>query len=274
MEVNRLERETGVFMLDGVVVVIDVENWKGYEDTSYTAKMQARYTDMIIFNKWEMVDERRYEDCLDRVGDLEVQIASVKSNKGRVDKDLLLGLDSTLAKADDIELKNGHEEHHDHAHDHQSEVEVLSVALSSMDGSVRSVNLDKLDTLLKSAPKDEIYRIKAIIFASRAPRSSEDSSKSIQSGRDRELSQYILNWAFGRWTFTPMSAAELGNSGPASKNTFGREVHSPGEVSILRMTVILARYEAEKWKKQLESECLIVPENPAVETSLAIQRLI
>lgn len=34
MEVNRLGREKGDFTLDGVVVVIDVENWKGYEDTS------------------------------------------------------------------------------------------------------------------------------------------------------------------------------------------------------------------------------------------------
>ena len=35
MEVNRLARETNDFVLDGVIVVIDVANWKGYEDTRY-----------------------------------------------------------------------------------------------------------------------------------------------------------------------------------------------------------------------------------------------
>lgn len=42
LEVNRLGRDSGYYSLDGVIVVIDVENWKGYEDTSYTAKLQAR----------------------------------------------------------------------------------------------------------------------------------------------------------------------------------------------------------------------------------------
>ena len=54
MEVNRLSRETGAFVLDGVVSVIDVENWQGYEDTSVTAKMQAKFTDLLILNKHEV----------------------------------------------------------------------------------------------------------------------------------------------------------------------------------------------------------------------------
>jgi G3E family GTPase len=67
-----------------VIHVIDVENWVGYSDTSYTAKIQARYTDLIVFNKWEVAGEQRMEECLDRVGDLEESIAWVKSDRGRV----------------------------------------------------------------------------------------------------------------------------------------------------------------------------------------------
>lgn len=52
MEINRLARQTGQYVLDGVVSVIDVENWKGYEDTSVTARLQAKYTDLIVFNKY------------------------------------------------------------------------------------------------------------------------------------------------------------------------------------------------------------------------------
>lgn len=200
MEVNRLGRDSGNYALDGVIVVVDVENWKGYEDTSYTAKMQAKYTDLIVFNKWETVDERRYEDCLDRVGDLELQIATVKSDKGRVDRSILLGLDSAFAKILEP-LSNGdltHHADHDHVNDHQSEVEVLSVTLSSDDSLAHGVNLDSLETFLRSAPKDEIYRIKAIVNSSKPPASSEGEVDSAVIHQGETTAKYILNWAFGR----------------------------------------------------------------------------
>jgi len=200
MEVNRLGRDSGNYALDGVIVVVDVENWKGYEDTSYTAKMQARYTDLIVFNKWEIVDERRYEDCLDRVGDLELQIATVKSDKGRVDRSILLGLDSAFAN--NLELSSDgdrtHHADHDHVNDHQSEVEVLSVTLSSEDSLAHGVNSDSLETFLRSAPKDEICRIKAIIKSSKPPASSEGEVDPAVFHQRQATAKYILNWAFGR----------------------------------------------------------------------------
>lgn len=49
------EMEEDGFVLDSIVTVIDCENFKGYEDTSYTAKMQAQYTDVILLNKHEQV---------------------------------------------------------------------------------------------------------------------------------------------------------------------------------------------------------------------------
>jgi len=211
MEVNRLGKETGEYVLDGVIVVIDVENWKGYEDTSYTAKLQAKYTDLIVFNKWEGVSERMYEDCLDRVGDLEVQVANVKSERGRVDVGVLLGLDSAMAKTMDFghggDAADGHGHGHEHASDHQSEVEVLSVTLSASKGKKEAVDLEALATLLSSAPKDEVYRIKAIVAASRAPASSDGSRAEPVSHLEGMPCRYILNWAFGRWTFTPVKTA-------------------------------------------------------------------
>jgi len=240
MEVNRLARETnGGYVLDGVVTVIDVENWKGYEDTSYTAKIQARYTDLIVFNKWELVGERRMDECLDRVGDLEVQIAWVKSDKGKVPMDLVFGIDGGLARTLDAEvngLANGHDHSHAHGHSHekghQSEVEVLSISLEADPGSV--VDSSKLEKLLKSAPKDEVYRIKAVLAASSPILSSEENTSESASGE-----RYILNWAFGRWTCTPM-------------NNISDEHESSSGV-VLRMTMILARYESKKWKKRIET---------------------
>ncbi|KAK5656297.1 hypothetical protein OQA88_4677 [Cercophora sp. LCS_1] len=238
LEVNRLARETGGrYVLDGVVSVVDVENWKGYEDTSYTAKLQARYTDLIVFNKWEGAGERRFDECLDRLGDLELEVPTpwVKSDKGWVDMGVVFGVDGGLARGleeGEVEGKNGHGHDHGHEHGHQSEVEVLSVELRGEEGS--KVDTDKLLGFLKKAPREEVYRIKAVLSAgSGVKNSDEDVVAAVAEGKER----YILNWAFGRWTFTPVAE--------------GVKEHESSHAAVLRMTIILARYESTKWKKKL-----------------------
>lgn len=265
MEVNRLAKETGIWVLDGVLSVIDVENWRGYEDTSYTAKVQAKYTDLIILNKWEVAGERRLEECEDRILDLELDppIPRSRSKKGWVDKNLVFGLDAKLAQeAADATLGNDSSHSHDndghhHAHDHQSEVEVLSLTLSS--SSKAAVSLRHLQDFLEEAPKDEVYRIKAVLYATMHPRSSDpsqDNDRQADSGK--RPARYILNWAFGRWTF---SAA------PAASDTTG-----DGEGETLRMTVITARQEADKWKRKIEDRGWIAAEGEK-EAALTINRV-
>ncbi|OAA36291.1 CobW/HypB/UreG, nucleotide-binding domain containing protein [Metarhizium rileyi] len=230
LEVNRLARDTGKYELDGVVSVIDVENWQGYEDTSYTAKIQARYTDLIVFNKWETAGEDRYEACVDRVGDLDVDVARVKSDKGWVDMGVVFGVDGGLARELTEEVNDGTQSRDGHAHGHQNEVEVLSVELGA---SSAAVSTPKLLGFLQAAPKDEVYRIKAIATLSSTPKNSDVD---VQQPGDHPGGRYILNWAFGRWTFTPMGAE--------------REHRSSNDAT-LRMTVVLARHESNRWKKKL-----------------------
>ena len=241
IEVNRVARETGgAYALDGVISVIDVENWAGYEDTSYTARIQARYTDLIVFNKWEACDERRFDECLDRVGDLEVDTPWVKSDRGRVPADVVFGIDGALARSLTEDPETGahahpHGDGHGHSHDHQTEVEVLSVTLHG--GKDGAVDPAKLMALLKAAPKDEVYRIKAVLTTSSAVRNSGDD-ETAAAAPDQSRNRYILNWAFGRWTFTPLDP--------------GAGEHESSREAALRMTLILARYESAKWKKKLE----------------------
>ncbi|CAI4211329.1 unnamed protein product [Parascedosporium putredinis] len=221
-----------------------LENWEGYEDTSYTARIQARYTDLVVFNKWEPCSEMRFDICLDRLGDLEVDVAWVKSKKGWVSADLIFGVDGALAK-DLAEhhgdgAGDGHEHDHDHGHahkhNHQSEVEVLSVEVSSPEtGS--AIDTTKLMSLLKAAPKDEVYRIKSVLTLSAAPHNSDDDEKMPAAANPR--GRYILNWAFGRWTFNPLAEE-------ASE-------HESSDKTTLRMTMIFARYSSTKWKKKLEA---------------------
>ncbi|KAK2745877.1 hypothetical protein FQN57_003490 [Myotisia sp. PD_48] len=278
MEVNRISRERkGEFVLDGVVSVIDVENWKGYDDTSYTARLQAKYTDLIVFNKWEAVDERRFDICLDRVGDLEVQTAWVKSEKGKVDKDILLGIDGALVAKDHQLLGDEHKHEHDHSKDHQSEVEVLSVSLTADAGMFNVgdlvVDTSGLMNLLRSTPKDEVYRIKGIIqFSSKnLPMDSEDdlttdpATSQENTVNEERMETYILNWAFGRWNFTAFS-------NPKSSTIDGNKA----EIQVARLTFILARYESSKWKKKLEAEqpIRIRSHEPTNKSSLQVERVI
>ena len=256
MEVNRIAREDGGFSLDGVVSVIDVENWKGYEDTSVTAKMQAKYTDLIVFNKWELVDEMAFVRCLDRVGDLDVETAWVKSRKGLVDLGVVVGIDGALISGvEDVETeKNGHDHGHTHYENHQDEVEVLSVVLKESDGTPETgLNLEDFEDLLLGAPKDEVYRIKGLIVSTKSP--SDSSGERKESGVE-ELRVWVLNWAFSRWTYTEMPSQDLSTMKGANA----------------RLTFILARGQSKKWTRKLETGDTLKLEG-SESVSLSVQKV-
>lgn len=245
LEIKRLAAETGKYELDGVVSVIDVENWGGYANTSFTAKLQARQTDMIVMNKWEDVGEVKYEQCLDRLGDMDVETPVVKSDRGWISKDLLFGLDRKMA--DDWVKREMEHSHHEHAHgegekghkhDHNEEMECLSVTYTAPEGVAGSVDMKKLEQLLKTAPKDEVYRIKAVIYSSERPTTGLDDNKDTAAngttnGSSPGPARYILNWSFGRWAWTEDTPKE---NEPA-----------------IRMSMFTARYESNKWQKRVEA---------------------
>lgn len=238
LEINRLAKETGRYELDGIVSVIDAENWQGYANTSYTAKLQAQQTDLIVLNKWESLSERDMDTFLDRLGDLDVDTPQVKSDKGWISKELLFGFDSKMAREWLKAEHDGHEGHgHGHGHGHgeenhkhTQEVECLSVTLDSD----ASVDVKKLDSFLRSAPKDEVYRIKAVLYASSIPKNSDGSNVSNAVAGQR--ARYILNWSFGRWTWAISDAENDSLAAPA-----------------LRMSIFTAPYESNKWTKKVES---------------------
>lgn len=234
LEVNRIAKATGRHELDGIVSVIDAENWSGYATTSFTAKLQAKQTDLIVINKWESLSERDLDLFLDKLGDLDVETPQTKSDKGWISHEILFGFDQKMARdwlKEDMHVHGDGCGHGEGEH-HSSEVECLSVTLTSKDKEA-GLDLSKLEQMLRAAPKDEVYRIKAVLYASSSPNTSDgDLVNKEASGRSR----YILNWSFGRWTW-------------AHSEDDNRDANTP----VLRMSIFTAPYESTKWTKKVES---------------------
>ena len=257
LEVNRLAESTGGrYALDGVISVIDVENWKGYDDVSYTARAQARYTDLIVYNKWESCSALRLDECRDRVGDLDADAAWVTSRMGWVDQNVVFGVDGKLARL--VEHPNGLDGHshnhdkHEHSHNHQSEVDVLSVTLHTVEPGA-TVALDGLEKLLKTAPRDEVYRIKGVMNVSTIPLDSDididieenhkNNNNNNNNNNNDSPARVVLNWSFGRWKFTRLS--EQANEDASSQG------------AVLRATIVCARSAGNKWRKKLLANGLL-----------------
>ena len=77
LELRRLAASAVPIRLDAIVNVVDVANFAGYEDTSFTAKLQAKYTDLILLNKHELVTETQLDRALDDIYALNLETAKV-----------------------------------------------------------------------------------------------------------------------------------------------------------------------------------------------------
>ncbi|KAI6147019.1 CobW/HypB/UreG, nucleotide-binding domain-containing protein [Pisolithus thermaeus] len=211
-QIRELERETnGDFKLDAIITVIDAENFTGYEDTSPTARMQASYSDLILINKWEHLEERALDLVLDHLNTLNDLTPKIRCNgRDGVDPNLIFGVDSKLFKdkSDESVVVNHHEEvqtitifrghpralPHTHSHG-ASDCRCCSVAEPlgevSQDGLLPSDAVE--ETLLRSAlggvSKESVWRVKGLVR--------------FQGGL------YILNWAFGRYDLTKVDVSDM-----------------------------------------------------------------
>ncbi|CAJ0919389.1 19062_t:CDS:2 [Entrophospora sp. SA101] len=184
------EMNNNGFILDSIVTVIDCENFSGYEDTSYTAKMQAQYTDVILLNKHELVDERKLDIVIDHVNDLNTDTPKIKcEGKTGVSIDLIFGLDTKLFNSitssndnnkkeknskDDNTILN-YRELIDENH-HENEIDLIQIFISHEirgKGEVIEGDYDNNDNniftkkyfinFLKSLSKDDVYRLKGFV---------------------------------------------------------------------------------------------------------------
>lgn len=155
--------------LDGIVTVIDAINFEGYEDKSYTAKIQTRFTDLILINKHEEVSERDLDDVLDDVYELNLDTPKVKTDHGVVNPDLVFGLDTKLFSKNDGDASVRDKDHH------QNEIDILELVTD------KKFDQKDFEKFLEGLSKNQFYRIKGMINFADGP--------------------YVVNYVFGRYNF-------------------------------------------------------------------------
>lgn len=136
---------------DGVVLIIDVLNFNGYEQITEVIRRQAEFTDLIVFNKVELADEQRKIQVVGYVRELNEKAPIVEAKKGQISADLIFGLGNeqvlSFTQAD-----------HDHTAHHESEDEIEAFTYQSQ----MPIELAKLEKILAYLPKN-IFRVKGII---------------------------------------------------------------------------------------------------------------
>lgn len=81
-------------MRDGVISVIDVVNFEGYKDLSYTAQNQTKFTDLLVFNKVELASRERKEAVVGYVRELNNHSPVVEAPEGKLNPAVAFGISS------------------------------------------------------------------------------------------------------------------------------------------------------------------------------------
>jgi len=142
--VLELKKNPKVF-LDGVISVVDCINFEKVKDTSVVAREQAKYTDLIIFNKTDLADEAQLYRVHEEIFGINPDTAKIDANDGAVDPRILFGIDHQ-----DIDEVYSPSDHH-------HELESFTFTSS------KPLNQEMVDQVLKACKADAFYRIKGVV---------------------------------------------------------------------------------------------------------------
>jgi G3E family GTPase len=133
---------------DGVIVVIDVLNFNGYDKIDDVSKRQTEFTDLIIFNKVEQVDLKRKSQVVGYVRVLNELAPIVEAPQGKINPELIFGIGETSLG----DLEHHHPDHHDEKSD---QITAFSYV------SDKKFSQEDLNKFLKNLPKN-IFRVKGV----------------------------------------------------------------------------------------------------------------
>ncbi len=145
---------------DGVIGVIDVVNFQGYKDLSETARRQAQFVDVIVFNKIELVDIQRKQTVVGYVRELNEFAPIVEAPKGNLHPDLAFGISSNeLTRALSDDTKQGHD------HSHHLETDSIDTFHCDVQGVIEK---QKLEQFLHDL-EPQVIRVKGFVQTEDGP---------------------------------------------------------------------------------------------------------
>lgn len=137
---------------DGVIGVIDVLNFEGYEDLTITAKEQTKFTDILIFNKVELVNLEQKRRVVGYVRELNTHSPIIEAHNGTVDPSVVFGSSSRELEM----LLASHNQHDSHKHIATDNFESITIS------STNTYDADVLSEKLNTIPRN-ILRAKGIV---------------------------------------------------------------------------------------------------------------
>ncbi|KAF9131489.1 hypothetical protein BGW39_001735 [Mortierella sp. 14UC] len=191
------------FVLDSILNVVDCKNFEGYADNSYTAKLQAQYTDLVLLTKHEGVSERDMDRVIDRVNDLNTDAPKVLVNVDQpVSPELIFGLDTKLFQLQGAMGPNNKAfqdeiNQHGNTTHHKNELDTMEIKChGSTDRNPDKVlNLAAFEKVLGTLSKEDVYRLKGFVRLSGVKDNNDNGSTSTIC---------VVNHAFGKWTIIPV----------------------------------------------------------------------
>lgn len=137
--------------VDGVIVVVDCVNFERVKDKSFVARDQAKHTDLIIFNKTNLVDENKLYHVKEEIYDLNPDTIKLETAEGVIDPHLLFGIPNAADKWAD--MPNLIHEHHEHESDLETFTWETQLPLQA----------EALAEVIKACKPGSFYRIKGIV---------------------------------------------------------------------------------------------------------------
>lgn len=136
---------------DGVVTIIDVLNFEGYEKLTITAKEQTKFTDLLIFNKVELADIEHKRRVVGYVRELNTHSPIIEAPNGKISPHVIFGSSSQ-------ELASLLDDHEQGTHEHITADEFQTITLKTQ----KIYDQETLDSHLKQLPA-YILRAKGIV---------------------------------------------------------------------------------------------------------------
>jgi G3E family GTPase len=136
---------------DGVISIVDVVNFKGYSDLSQTSRNQTQFTDLIVFNKVELVDLDQKQRVVGYVRELNTHSPIIEAPQGKLPPEVVFGISTT-------ELTQLLETTHQSEHQHHLDTDHLSTLTLELPTELA---LETLKQWLSTLPAS-VFRVKGI----------------------------------------------------------------------------------------------------------------